>query len=151
MSGISTRAIFATIGIVLLMLIGAGVTMKVMGYKLGKAEQKIETTTDAKVAVQQEKAANTDITAKRDRLDIVVRQVQGAAHDYAAEARSAAGADEPLSDDAVARLRRNDDFLCRARPTQCEGRAIVGSAPSGHPRADPEGVSDRDPSVRPPQ
>lgn len=126
---ITTRIVLITIAIIGLLAVGAAVTANFMGYRLGKAEQKVETTTDGKVAVEQAAKGNDDIRAQKDRLDIVVHQAQDTAHAYEVEARRAPDAEEPLPQNSIDRLRGNDDVLCGLRPALCEGRGDVGAAP----------------------
>lgn len=126
---ITVKAVLITVAVVALVAVGAAVTANFMGYRLGKAEQKVETVTDGKVAAEQASKGNDDIRAQKDRLDIVVHQAQDSAHAYEAEARTAPDAEDPLPQNSVDRLRRNDDVLCGLRPALCERRGDLGAAP----------------------
>lgn len=101
------------------------------------------------VTHQIDAAARTiEVAGERDtaqRVDAAHRQIRHAetiAAEITAQARTAPDADEPLSPDRSARLRRADQRLCETRPAVCAPDAAApGHAVGSHNRLQPAGPS----------
>ena len=76
--------------------------------------------TDGAVITQKAEEASH---ARESGLAAYARAIHAADAPRSVQAKAAPHADEPLTPDLVARLRRDDDGLCKSRPAICESPA----------------------------
>lgn len=125
-----TRRSAVIIAIVTVIVIGAGAILgaSMLGPRLFKAEQAVETQTDTAVGAGLEVEGERETAREAATFNDTLRQARERTYDLEQSARAAPDAEQPLPSDAVDRLRDHDDWLCRERPTLC--RADGSSRPA---------------------